>query len=179
MRRDPFRSFGRAPAIVGSNPAQAATMKDVEAAKVAIAAIVKAIESNPIGPAEVLAGGKAEWINRFLREMVGFRLVDRENAEILWAHFEMVHAARFGPPHYAAVIPPAVVLDNWFEASPMNAREVRQSFRVESASAPEARQRFYGPDGNPDRMLEELLDDIPDDELTKAANDPGGEDVNG
>ncbi len=146
----PFRSFTNAP-----NPFAGAHAKDVQVAMVAIEAIRKQIDRDEIGPTQVLAHGKLVWINTFLREMSGFRLVDRGHAEILWRWFEERHQSRF--PGMA----PQQVLDQWHEASPITQAEIDKGWTVDSASSYEARTRFYGRDGNPDNLLKQLVDDQP------------------
>jgi hypothetical protein len=144
------------------NPFAGATAHDVEVAKVAIEGIIKVIEADEIGPTKVLADGITDWRNRFMREMSGFRLVDVGSADILFEHFTRVHAKRFGPPAgYTKVLTVQEVLDNWHEETPMTQADIDRQWVIDSASAYEARQLFYGRDGNPDNLLRQLVDEAP------------------
>lgn len=129
-------------------------MRDVEVAKVAIEAIRKVIVADEIGPTKVLADGKQAWINRFLAELRGFRLVDRGHADILWIYCSQVHGQRFPG------MTPKQVLDQWFEASPITQADIDKAWRIDSASSYEARERFYS-SGGPEAMLQQLIDEHP------------------
>ena len=148
MSRSIFRS------ISSDNPYAGASHKDVQVAQVAIEAIRKVIVADEIGPTKVIADGKQEWINRFLREMRGYRLVDRGHAEILWVYFTQVHGARFPG------LTPKEVLDDWFVSTPPTHTEIYTAWRIDSASSHEAREQFYG-SGGPDAMLQQLVDQNP------------------
>lgn len=151
-----------------TNPHAGATEKDVQAARVAIVAIQQAIDADPLGPTKVLADGKLNWINSFLREMKEFRLVDRHNAEILWTYFNAEHGRRFPGET------PSQVLDAHSEVSPLTAKEIRDSLVHTTASSRELRQQVYGPDDyDVDNAFAEIKDRIPDDELLSRARQEG------
>lgn len=160
-RHRSFRSFSNAYAN-HVNPFAGATAHDVEVAKVAIEAIIKTIEADEIGPTKVLADGITDWRNVFMREMGAFRLVDVGNADILFEHFTKLHARRFGPAAgFSKVLSVQEVLDNWHEETPLTQAEIDKQWVIDSASSYEARQMFYGRDGNPDNLLRQLVDDNP------------------
>lgn len=137
------------------NPIRGASSKDVKVAEVAIRAVCKVIEADEIGPTKVIADGKQAWVNHFLAHMRGYRLVDRGNAEILWVWFLALHQQRFPG------MTPKDVLDRWHEASPITQADVDKAWKVDSASSREARERFYGPGGDPEQTLRELVDRTP------------------
>ncbi len=160
-RHQSFRSLKNAYAN-HVNPFAGATMHDVEVAKVAIQGIIKTIEHDQIGPTKVVADGLNAWRNAFMREMAGFRLVSADNADILFQHFEQLHARRFGPAAgYTKVLTVREVLDNWHEETPPTQAEIDAQWVIDSASSYEARQMFYGADGNPDNLLRQLVDAEP------------------
>jgi hypothetical protein len=170
MSDDLKLAVGSASASVArkSNPHAGATQQDIQAATVAIVAIQQAIDADPLGPTKVLADGKRNWINSFLREMREFRLVDRNNAEILWVYFNAEHGRRFPGET------PSQVLDAHSEVSPLTAQEIRDSIKIETASAPEMRRQVYGPDDYDfDNHARKLVDDIPDEALLSRARQDG------
>lgn len=168
---NPFSSFSSASIAPKTNPHAGATQKDVQAATIAIVAIRQAIDSDELGPTRVVSDGKLAWINTFLREMLEFRLVDRDNAEILWKYFEHEHRRRFPDET------PAQVLDAHSEVSPLTVKEIRDSFKITTASAPEMRRQAYGPDDYDfDNHARKLVDDIPAADLLSRANQEGAGD---
>lgn len=164
---NPFESL--APMVARkTNPHAGATEKDILAAKVAIVGIQQAIDADPLGPTQVLAAGKLNWINSFLKEMREFRLVDRQNAEILWIYFNAEHGRRFPGET------PAQVLDAHSVVSPLTAKEIRDSIEHTTASSRELRQQVYGPDDyDVDNAFAEIKDRITDEALLSRAAQEG------
>lgn len=151
-----------------TNPHAGATEKDIQAAVVAITAIRQAIDADPLGPTQVVAAGKLNWINSFLKEMREFRLVDRHNAEILWIYFNAEHGRRFPGET------PAQTLDAHQVVSPLTAKEIRDSLVHTTASSRELRQFAYGPDDyDVDNAFAEIKDRIPDEVLLSRAAQEG------
>lgn len=166
----PFKPFENLAPMVArkTNPHAGATEKDILAAQIAIVAIRQRIDADHLGPTQVLAAGRLNWINSFLREMKEFKLVSRENAEILWVYFNAEHGRRFPGET------PAQVLDAHQVVSPMTAKEIRDSFEFTTASSRELRQQAYGPDDYDfDNVAKKLVDDIPDEALLKRAAQEG------
>lgn len=162
-------------ASLGANPFKGATMKDVDVAKEVIRLIMVAIDADPIGPTRVVADGKQAWINRFLKETRGVRLIDRGNAEILWVYFEHEHARRF--PNET----PSQVLDDIHERTPATAADIRRSIRHDIASTEEGRRAVYGPDSyDVENAFKRALDEVSDEELTpKPLASPSPDDLAG
>lgn len=157
----PFRRFTN---DVGYNPFRAATQKDADAAIAVQGFIMKAIDADPLGPTKVVADGKQAWINRYLREVANVKLLDRDCAEILWRYFKTEHQRRF--PNET----PSQVLDSHSEVSPLTADEIRQTIKIDSASAPEARRLYYGRDSyDYENAVKKMIDEIPDQTLLDRA----------
>lgn len=86
--------------------------------------------------AEVLAGGRLNWRNTFLREFRGLP-VDAECADLLWRLFSQEFKRKFGN------VRPRVILDTANVPTPLTEREIEDSWVIENASSDDAR-RYFG-----------------------------------
>lgn len=148
--------------IKNDNPFAGATQKDADAAVVVQGNIMMAIDADPLGPTKVVADGKQAWINRYLKEVSGVKLLDRHCGEILWTYFVHQHRRRFGAEKAS------VTLDSHTERTPLTAEEIRRTIKIDSASSPDARRQFYGRDSyDYENAVKKMVDEIPAEQLLR------------
>lgn len=86
----------------------------------------------------ILAGGRDNYINTFLREFRGAKGADREMAEMLLSLFIDQWKAKHGRMH------PKTFLDKVEIVRPPTEQEIEDAWEVESASSTEGKRYFGG-----------------------------------
>jgi hypothetical protein len=99
----------------------------------------------------VVAGGPAEWRNRFMSVTRGLA-VNEDVADKLFAFFANQVVKRYGRELSAGKL-----LDSLEVISPPTDKEIADSWEVESSSSEEGRRFFYGPDGHPEELIKKLV----------------------
>lgn len=87
--------------------------------------------------AYIVAGGKQNYINTFLKEFRAFKGIDRDMPEMLWKLFLAEWGKKFGKLH------PGRYLDSLEVRTPPTAKEIEDAWEIDSASSDEAR-RYFG-----------------------------------
>ena len=122
-----------------------------EAINVWIGRIMTMVASDPQMLAEVIGGGRFTWRTTFIKAFQGFP-VSLDLADKVFGFFEQQHARAFGG------LSSKFVLDKLEVPTPPSQADIDRAWTVDSASSEAGKRDFYGPDGSPQQLLEQLID---------------------